>query len=423
MDIRELERVLYDQRDDLEQLRGLPLCHRPEESLINLDSKLAQVVIGVRRSGKSVLCFKALEASGVPYAYVNFDDDRLVSLELSDMDMVLETLFKIYGDFTHLFLDEIQNIDGWHLFANRMLRKGTHLVITGSNAKLLSGELSTHLTGRHHDIELFPFSFKDFCNYKGLELAPLTTKNRGLLFAAYDEYLKQGGFPELLTEPKNEHRAYIDALLDDIINKDIKKRFHIKYTDTIKRLANHLLNVSPSTLNYKKLQKDFGFNSNHTLGNYISYLIKTYILTTIKKYSAKSSIRVRNSKCYAIDVAFMDKRKDAFSGENIGWRMETIAYLELRRRAQSVSQDIYYYSDSAEADFIVCDGNEVKQIFQICYDLQDPSTRKREIRGALKAFKATHCDDVYILTDHEYEDYTEDGCTMKIRPLWEWLIS
>ena len=135
MDIRELERVLLDQKEELEALRGKSFCHRMEEYLIDMNSNLAQVVIGVRRSGKSTLCFNALEKSKVSYAYVNFDDENLYDLTVKDMNDVLQVLYSIYGDFTHLFLDEIQNIEGWHLFVNRLLRKGVRLLLTGSNSK------------------------------------------------------------------------------------------------------------------------------------------------------------------------------------------------------------------------------------------------------------------------------------------------
>ena len=195
-----MERVLLDQQEEIAAFREGDYCWRKEEALIDLNSHLAQVVIGVRRSGKSTLCISALERAKMKYAYVNFDDERLMDITVEDMDAILEMLYKVYGDFTHLFLDEVQNVEGWHLFVNRMLRKKMHILLTGSNSKLLSGELASHLTGRHHQIELLPFSFADFCAYKKISTSPLTTKNRGLLAAAFDEYMKQGGFPELMNE-------------------------------------------------------------------------------------------------------------------------------------------------------------------------------------------------------------------------------
>ena len=162
---------------------------------LNLRVKKAQVVIGVRRSGKSTLCFNVLNKAQVKFAYVNFDDERLVRLSADDLNDVLKCLYQIYGDFTHLFLDEAQNVEGWHLFVNRLLRHGMKLIITGSNAKLLSSELSTYLTGRYNEIELFPFSFREFCEMEKVETTNLSTKTDALLRRAFDKYMETGGFP------------------------------------------------------------------------------------------------------------------------------------------------------------------------------------------------------------------------------------
>ena len=421
MDTRELERVLLDQKEELEALRNKSFCHRLEESQIDLNSNLAQVVIGVRRSGKSTLCFNALEKSKVRYAYVNLDDENLYGLTVKDMNDILQVLYSIYGNFTHLFLDEIQNIKGWHLFVNRMLRKGMHVLLTGSNSKLLSGELASHLTGRHHTIELLPFSFRDWCNYNGIATAPLTTKNMGILMGAFDKYLRQGGFPELLIE--RNHTSYIDSLFHNIITQDIQKRFNVKYIDSLERLAGHLLNISPTIIVKDKLQEQFGFKSHHTLGNYLSYLAQTYLICKVSKYSTKSRERSVAEKAYAIDVAFMNKRENALAGENLGWRLETIVYLELRRRLRTEEEDIYYFDNgNTEADFIVCNGNKATGVYQVSYNIENPKTRRREVNGAITAAKTTKCNDVYILTDHQSETIVQNGIKIKAMPVWEWIV-
>ena len=421
MKISDIEKVLLEQQDELEALEGEVLIHRPEEDLINLNSKLAQVVIGVRRSGKSTLCFNALRKAGVHYAYANFDDERLEELETKDLDNVLQTLYKIYGKFDYLFLDEIQNIDGWPLFVNRLLRQRIHIIITGSNAKLLSTELATHLTGRHHKIELFPFSFKDWCSIKDVEYTRLTTKNKGLLSKAYEEYFRQGGFPELISGEENP-KEYISTLIDNIISQDIKKRYKIRNIDALKRLTHHILNETPTLIVKDTLQKIIGIKSERTLGNYLMYLNQTYLISTISKYSSRSRERARNEKSYAIDVAFMDKRENAFSGENLGWRLETIVYLELLRRKAGTENDIYYYQGrSAEADFVVCDGNKTLAVYQVSYDISNDKTRKREIKGCIAGAKATKCDNIFLITDHESEVIEEDGYSIQVVPIWEWL--
>lgn len=421
MKISDIEKVLLEQQDELEALEGEVLIHRPEEDLINLKSKLAQVVIGVRRSGKSTLCFNALRKAGVHYAYANFDDERLEELETQDLDNVLQTLYKIYGKFDYLFLDEIQNIDGWPLFVNRLLRQRIHIIITGSNAKLLSTELATHLTGRHHKIELFPFSFKDWCSIREVDYTRLTTKNKGLLSKAYEEYFRQGGFPELISGDENP-KEYISTLIDNIISQDIKKRYKIRNVDALKRLTHHILNETPTLIVKETLQKIIGIKSERTLGNYLMYLNQTYLISTISKYSSKSRERARNEKSYAIDVAFMDKRENAFSGENLGWRLETLVYLELLRRKAGTENDIYYYQGrSAEADFVVCDGNKTLAVYQVSYDISNAKTRKREIKGCIAGAKATKCDNIFLITDHESEVIEEDGYTIQVIPIWDWL--
>lgn len=421
MILTEIEKVLLEQQDELGALSNEVLIHRPEENLINLKSKLAQVVIGVRRSGKSTLCFNALRRAGVHFAYVNFDDERLESLKTEDLDNVLQTLYKVYGKFDYLFLDEIQNIDGWPLFVNRLLRQGLHILLTGSNAKLLSTELASHLTGRHHKIELFPFSFRDWCIMKEVDYSRLTTKNRGLLSKAYEEYFHQGGFPELMSGAENP-KEYIGTLIDSIITQDIKRRYNIRHVDALKRLAHHVLNETPTIIVKDSLQEVIGIKSERTLGNYLLYLNQTYLVSTINKYSPKSKERTRAEKAYAIDVAFMDKRENAFSGENLGWRLETIVYLELLRRKAGTDNDIYYFQGrSAEADFVVCDGNKTLAVYQVSYDISKETTRKREVKGCIAGAKATKCNNLFLITDHESGTIEEGGYTIQVIPVWEWL--
>lgn len=422
MELADIEKVLLEQQDELVALESEILIHRPEEDLINLNSKLAQVVIGVRRSGKSTLCFNALRKAGVHYAYANFDDERLKDLETKDLDNVLQSLYKIYGEFEYLFLDEIQNIDGWPLFVNRLLRQRIHLLITGSNAKLLSTELASHLTGRHHKIELFPFSFKDWCVINDLDYTRLTTKNRGLLSKAYEDYFHQGGFPELLSGEENP-KEYIGTLIDNIITQDIKKRYKIRNIDALKKLAHHILNETPTIIVKDNLQDAIGIKSEQTLANYLLYLNQTYLISTISKYSSKSRERSRGEKSYAIDVAFMDKRDNAFSGDNLGWRLETMVYLDLLRRKATTDNDIYYFkSRNAEADFVVCDKNKTLAVYQVSYDISSAKTRKREIKGCIAGAKGTKCDNIFLITDHESGIIEEQGYKIQVIPIWEWLV-
>ena len=421
IDIRQLEIILSDQTEELEFKRAKSFCHRQEEKLVDLDSPQAQVVIGVRRSGKSTLCHNVLRHSGLNYAYVNFDDERLAKLKGEDLNNVLEVLYKIYGNFTHLFMDEIQNIPEWYLFVNRLLRRDIHVLITGSNAKLLSGELATHLTGRYHPITLYPFSFAEYCAYKRMDTVKTTTRAIAFRRAAFDTYMQQGGFPEMQTLKSD--REYINTLVENILQRDIEQRFKISYRATFEQMAQHLLNVSPAIVVHRTLQRLFGLNSEHTTKNYVSYLRQAYLLVGLRKYSPKSRLRVIGEKLYPVDVALMNKRADAFAGPNLGWRLETIVYLELLRRCHHQGLDIYYYSDrSGECDFLICRDNKVLQAIQVSYDIQNEKTRKREIAGLLRVAQKTGCRHLLLLTDHDHEDLHHDTLPISIRPVHEWIL-
>ncbi|MCI5814709.1 MAG: ATP-binding protein [Bacteroidales bacterium] len=422
IDKRTLEVILTDQQEELEARCKDYLCHREEEKLIDLKSPQAQVVIGVRRSGKSTLCFQALESADVKYAYADFDDERLQGIDAGQLNELLEVLYKIYGDFEYLFLDEIQDVDGWHLFVNRMLRKKMHVVITGSNAKLLSSELATYLAGRVKEIHLYPFSFAEYCAMKGIDTERQSTKAEGIRRAAFDEYMKHGGFPELLSI--SDKRAYGSALVDNILKRDIEQRYNISYKAAFEQLAQHLLNVSPTSIVTTDLADTFHIKSEHTVKNYLAYLRQAFILIGIRKYTAKSKVRVTQEKVYAVDVALMNQRADAFAGDNLGWRLETVVLLHLMKRCKQNGWDLYYLKErSGECDFIVCSGKTVMQAIQVSYGTAAEKIRKREINGLLLANRQTQCEDLLLLTDHEYGDMVKDGHRITIRPVYDWSIS
>lgn len=419
IDKRTLEIIFNDQKKEIENWTSDSLCSRNEKTLVDLDSPQAQVVIGVRRSGKSTLCLQTLAEANVTFAYADFDDERLEGLETSQLNDVLEVLYKIYGDFNHIFLDEIQNIDGWPLFVNRLLRNKMHVILTGSNAKLLSSDLATHLTGRSSEIELYPFSFVEYCKMKDVDYSLRTTKGIADQRNCFDEYLAKGGFPELMVI-KND-KKYISNLVDNILKRDIEQRYNIAFPAQFENLANHLLNISPAVVSVPDLTETFSFKSANTVRNYISYLKQAYLMTGVKKYSPKSKIRVTQEKLYAVDVAMMNKREDAFAGENLGWRLETIVLSHLIRKSKSEGWDVYYLKDrSGECDFVVCDGNKVIQCIQVSYDISNEKTRKRELDGLLLAYRQTKCKNLLLLTDHEYEEYDKNDIHILIKPVYEW---
>lgn len=421
IDKRTLEFILTDQQEEMQERAEEMLCHRKEAVLVDLKSTQAQVVVGVRRSGKSTLCYQALQSADVKYAYADFDDERMADIEAKQLNDVLEILYKIYGDFNYLFLDEIQNVKGWHLFVNRMLRKKMHVIITGSNAKLLSGEQATHLSGRNKEIALYPFSFKEFCSMKQVDTERKTTKAEAFRRAAFDEFMKQGGFPELFAI--DDRKSYVNTLVDNILKRDIEQRYKIAYKASFENMAHHLLNVSPTIVVSQDLANTFHFKSEHTAKNYVGYLKQAYMLIGVPKYSQKSKVRTVQEKVYAVDVAMMDQRENAFAGENLGHRLETIVLIHLVRKGKLEGLDVYYLNERyGECDFLVCRGNAVLQAVQVSYDITAEKTRKREINGLLLAAKQTGCTNLLLLTDHESSTIEEGGHKIKVQPVYEWSL-
>lgn len=421
MDTSILLEILRDQREELDTLRSQRFCKRKEEDMVKLESKKAQVVIGVRRSGKSTLCFNVLDKAQVKFAYVNFDDERLVRLSAEDLNDVLKCLYQIYGDFTHLFLDEAQNIEGWHLFVNRLLRHGMKVFITGSNAKLLSSELSTYLTGRYNEIELYPFSFSEFCEMEEVETTNLSTKTDALLRRAFDKYMETGGFPEIISGEETAEE-YIDTLVSNILERDIVQRFKVRYKDAFKSLSNHLLNNAPCEIVYTALQKTFNFKNDKTVENYVGYLYQAYLLKQLRKYSTKSSERIRNAKCYPIDVSLMNARKEAFAKDNFGWRLESLVYLELCRK-YGTGYDVYYHkTDSYEVDFVVCHRATVVELVQVSYDISSEKTLNRETSALAKAGISLKCDKLTLVTAFEERMLDVNRQVINVCAAYKWLL-
>ena len=421
MTTQELLPIMAEQKEEFLSEDFASFCPREEERQIDLKSHLAQVVIGVRRSGKSTMCRKVLREANVKAAYVNFDDERLAKTQTSDLNNILEALYIVYGDFQYLFLDEVQNIEGWPLFVNRLLRQKMHLIVTGSNAKLLSNELTTHLTGRHHKITLFPFSFEEYARMRQLDTQALTTKGQAAVKRELNTYLMNGGLPELLTE--KDSQGYIMALLEAIIKRDITLRFKVRYPEVLQRLATYLIDNFAQEYNATTIAELLGV-SDHTIDTYCGYLQEAFLLLALKKFSYKSRERIRDSKIYVIDNAFISNRTNTFSTENLGWRLENAIYIELLHRASKRFADVFYYRDRTfEIDFIVAKDGVVEELYQVCYDMTNEKTRKREVNSLLQGATKFHCSNLTILTFDEQETITEGDYTIQVKSASQWLLN
>ena len=420
MEVEDLAKVVADQRDELLSEDIAALCDRDEAQQLSIESNLAQVVIGVRRSGKSTLCTKFLIDSGIECAFINFDDERLSKMQTDDLNRLLEAIYVVYGNIDYLFFDEIQNVEAWPLFVNRLLRQKKHIFLTGSNSKLLSNELITHLTGRHNKVELYPFSFADFCRIKNVDTKSISTKAEGLRQNALHQYLATGGFPELLVEgnPTN----YIDGLFNAIIRNDIARRFKIRNEEVLRKMAAYLADNFAQEFSATIVGKMFGI-SNHTAENYFRYLKEAFLFIGIKKFSYKAIERVRNEKCYVVDVAMSAKRTDTFSLENLGWKLENVVCIELMRRYHHQYSEIFYYKDASfEIDFIVARNGIVQELIQVSYSIESEKARRREIKALLNGAQKFNCSKLTLLTFSREEVMTIDNQTINVVPATKWLL-
>ncbi len=423
----DLTRPIRDQKQELEDLlSSKTLIKREADSMLKslIESNLIKVVSGIRRSGKSVLIYTFLKDK--KFAYMNFDDDRLASIKTED---ILPAFYEVYGkDLKFIFLDEIQNLENWELFVNRIHRTGFNLLITGSNSKLLSKELATHLTGRHFQIELMPFSFREYLVSSGFSSDINTTKGISLLKKELRNYLDNGGFPEIVAEKENP-KTYLMELYRKIIDRDIIQRHKISYKKTFKEMAFTLFSNPGTKITYNRLKNQFNLKSEHTAKNYLSHLEESYLIFILSRFSSKPvEVEKSEKKIYLVDTGFI-KNVSFRTTDDYGSIYENIVAIELlRRKFLNQNTDIYYFktSQNEEVDFVLKEGLKIKQLIQVCYDISRPDTKKREVRALINASKELKCNNLLIITDDKEgeEEAVWFGTKRKIKyiPLWKWLL-
>ncbi len=415
--------VLAEQKEEIRSYKPQKWVTRREESLFEFDTKMAQVVIGVRRSGKSTLCHKVLLEHGFKYGYVNLDDDRLADMKTEDLNTVLSCVYQLYGtDVPYLLLDEIQDVDGWYLFVNRLLRTNLRIFITGSNAKLLSGELATHLTGRYNEIRLYPFSFSEFCSFHNIDMNSITTKADAERRRAFMDYIHDGGFPEI--QNLRNKRGYVESLTEAILRKDIKKRFKIRNIEALRNIAHYLINNACQEVKYDELSGLLGI-ADKTAKKYVDYLRQAFMIQLLSRHSFKVKERIRNQKAYIIDTGLQSNRENVLAPENLGWRLENVVYIELLRRCTGEFLDIYFFKSNPrakEVDFVVCDKGKALELIQVAYEIDSPKTYERETSSLVKASEALHCDHLTLIALTATHDVTKDGKTIHVVSALEWLM-
>ena len=420
MDIEGIKRIITDQRDEIDHLyKNRRLIERdlPKDKLVqSLEHPNILAVLGVRRCGKSVCSHMLLK--GKEYGYINFDDERLYGINATDLNLVLQAFYELYGtELEYLMLDEIQNVPGWELFANR-LRRTKKVVLTGSNAKLLSGELATHLTGRYLDVTLYPFSFCEFLEFKEIEPDIHSTRSIARVKNALQEYMDVGGFPEVYLFGK-EMAARI---YEDIIYKDIIFRHDIRNRRSFSEIAKYLVSNFSGEFSYRKLCGATSIRNVHTVKDYVGYLESSYIVLVVERFSFKLKEQMMAPrKVYCIDTGMINTIAFRFS-QDMGRLMENLVAVELhRRKSYYGGDDVFYWKDhqQREVDFVLMGGGKVNELIQVSYASSEEGIKDREFKGLLRAAGELGCGNMKVIT----WDYEGDVGDVKCIPLWKWLLA
>ncbi len=417
-----LKEVLLEQRRKVEFTKEEDFIIREKLSEIKKFSNIKHSIIitGVRRCGKSVFLSQIIDEFFRQYYFVNFEDERLADFDLKDFNELYQTAIELFGKSKTFFLDEVQNISGWERWIRRMYDDGFKFFITGSNARLLSKELATLLTGRHLQISIFPFSFREFLKFRKFDLDKkdiYITERRSLIIKYFSEYLKKGGFPDYLKYDKIE---ILQEYFNDIIQRDIVERYKVANIGKLKELARYLMTNSGNLMTYNQIKKLTEIGSINTVIKYFSYLENAYLLFRVPYFSYSLKKQIANPfKVFAIDPGIRNAISFRFS-QDLGRIYETVVAIELKRK----NKEIYYWKNPEhyEVDFIVKQGMKVKQIMQVCYDIDEHNTMKREIKALLKASKEIKCKNLLVITESREGQEQIGNEKIKFLPLWKWLL-
>jgi hypothetical protein len=364
-------------------------------------SKHALIITGIRRCGKSTLLSQLISEKYPDAFFINFDDNRLYGFENSDFFRLDEVVAKQSGKV--LMFDELQEIVGWERYVRQKLDENYKVIITGSNASLLSRELGTKLTGRHISRELFPYSYSEF-----IFAASIKADQKSLT-----EYLELGGFPEYINTRNSE---ILSQLFDDIIIRDIVVRYGVRDIKNLQRLALYLISNIGKPVTGSKLKKVFGIASTSTIMEYFSHFESAYLFQFIPKfsYSAKAQL-INPRKVYAVDNGLIGANSNSFS-EDRGRKLENAVFNYLRLS----NREIFYFLEDEECDFIVFNKGRKPSAIQVCYDLTQENLT-RELKGLYKAMNFFGLKEGVIITMGQKERFRNNGLIAMVQPAHEFL--
>ena len=395
-----MKTTILNQRAERDELLSRPYQkrHTKYDADELLQNPLIKLITGPRRVGKSV--FALLMLQGKNFAYLNFDDNQL--LEKWNEELVMSALDDVYPDYDFMLLDEIQNLPDWDLWVSKLYRRGKNLIITGSNAKMLSSEMATVLTGRYLQIEMLPFSLEETMSWKNINPDREEQAAQAIMLA--DDYMRNGGYPETIPA-RSITKSYLSTLFDSILLKDVAQRHKVRNTTDLYNLATYLLSNFCNPISANELAGELGLSSVATTKKFCDYLNEPYLFFYLPRFNNKLKLMNKApKKVYVVDNGFV--QSTAFNlSENLGRLLENQVFVELLRRGYIPGKTLFYYRtrNDKEIDFVTRKGAKVEQLIQVCYDMTSEKTRKRELDALVEAAEELHCDNLLIITNSQEE--------------------
>ncbi len=414
----QLRQILSDQKKSiLKKPLGVE-----REVLIEVNKKInlphAIVLTGLRRSGKSTLLRQIIKKhyQDENFYYINFEDERFFNFNAEHFNDIYEVLLELFGKQKTFFIDEIQNVENFELFVRRFYDDGFKFYITGSSAKLLSREIGTKLTGRHLNLTVPPFSFKEFLIFKKIDFSKkiiYNTEDKIVIKKYFEEYLFNGGMPEFV---KFNEKEILTRIYEDIINKDIIVRYDVKNIIQLRELYQYLITNLANKFNYNNLNKILEIKSPHTTRKFVNYLVETYFIQIINKFNYSLKKQIKSAKKpYVLDNGFISVISIKFTKDK-GWLLENLVFNSINKNFE-----INYFEKKYECDFVLSKQAKITQAIQVCYELT-PENKEREIEGLVSALDEFKLKQGLILTNDQEYNLQINNKKIIVRPVWKWLL-
>ena len=411
-----MKTIILNQRKERDELLSRPYLTRrnSQDADTLLSSHLIKLITGPRRVGKSTQALLMLRNKN--FAYLNFDSQPL--LNAWNANLVMRMLDDVYPGYEYILLDGVQNLDAWDLWVSELYRLGKNLVITGSNAKMLSSEMATVLTGKYLQVEMLPFSLEEFFDWNKIDLKALKSEQQTDASVLTDDYMRNGGYPEVVAA-RQLTRSYLDTLFDSIVWKDVANRHHVRNVTDLNNLAIYLVSNFCNPVTANELTEELGFSSVNTTKKFMDYLHEPYLFYYLARYNNKLKLMKKAPrKVYVVDNGFVAAKAFSLS-ENLGRLLENQVLIELIRRGYDTDKTIFYYRsrNDKEVDFVLRKGSHIERLVQVCYDMSSTKTEKREVDSLVECAGELKCDNLVIVTNNDEHTIEKDGYKINVMPI------